>query len=78
MIISRDYMLKKPEGPSKPKRFLDVHVVPRVANIAGAMEVALDRASVRLGVRPSLLLVCLAGLLSFGLIGFLRGRRRIA
>ena len=77
-MVGRDYMLKKPDGPSKPKLFLDIQVVPRVANVAGALEVALDRASVRSGLRPSVIVACLAGLLSFGFIGWLRGRRRAA
>ena len=47
MIIGRDYLLKKPAGPSAPKLFLDTQVVPLAANIAGTLEVALDRASVR-------------------------------
>lgn len=75
MTIGRDYMLKTPDGPSKPKLFLDTQVVPRIANIAGGVEVALDHASVRMGVRPSVILAGVTCLLSFGMFGLLRNRR---
>lgn len=56
MTVSRDYLMKQPSGPSAPKLFLDTRVVPRAVNIAGAMEVALDRAATRTGLRPAVLL----------------------
>ncbi len=68
MIIGRDYLLKKPSAPSKPKLFLDTQVVPLVVNMAGGLEVALDRASERTGIRPSVILGGIASLLSFVLL----------
>ena len=44
VVIGRDYLLKKPGRPSAPKLFLDTQVVPLAVNIAGGLEVALDRA----------------------------------
>ncbi|WP_244507680.1 hypothetical protein [Methylobacterium phyllostachyos] len=67
-------MLKKPSGPSAPKVFLDTQVVPLAANIAGAVEVALDRAAVRTGVRPAVILAGATGLIGFGLLRLFRHR----
>ena len=78
MTIGRDYMLKTPPGRSGPKRFLDRQIVPLAANLAGGLEVALDRAAARASVRPSVILVCITGLLSFSLLQLLRPRRRVA
>lgn len=72
MVVGRDYMLKKPEGPSAPKLFLDTRVVPAVVNLLGGAEVALDRASARTGLRPGVLLAAAVGLGSFGLYRLLR------
>ncbi|BAU92202.1 hypothetical protein MPPM_3597 [Methylorubrum populi] len=74
MIIGRDYLLKKPSGPSAPKFFLDTQVVPFATNIAGSLEVALDRAAIRTGIRPAVLLAGMAGLTSFALFHLLRQR----
>lgn len=74
MTIGRDYMLKKPAGPSAPKLFLDTKIVPLAVNIAGGVEVALDRASVRTGVRPSVILAGVTGILSLVLLRLLRHR----
>jgi len=74
LVIGRDYLLKKPSGPSAPKLFLDTQVVPLVANIAGGLEVALDRAAVRTGVRPAFILAGATGLIGFGLIRLLTHR----
>ena len=63
MIIGRDYMLRKPQGPSAPKVFFDTRVIPLAVNAVGALEVALDRAARRTGVRPA---VILAGLIGAG------------
>ncbi|TXN02786.1 hypothetical protein FV242_13875 [Methylobacterium sp. WL64] len=60
MTVGYDYMLRKPSGPSAPKMFLDTRVVPAVVNIAGGVEVALNRASARTGLHPMLLLVGIA------------------
>lgn len=68
MIIGRDYLLKKPSGPSAPKLFLDTQVVPLAANLAGSLEVALDRAAARTGVRPALIVAGATGLIGLGLI----------
>jgi hypothetical protein len=68
LIIGRDYMLRKPSGPSAPKLFLDTQVVPVAVNIAGSLEVALDRAARRTGVRPALILAGATGLIGLGLV----------
>ena len=54
-------MLKKSEGPSEAKLFFDTRAVPLAANLAGSLEVALERASVRSGIRPSLILAACLG-----------------
>ena len=74
MIIGRDYLLKKPAGPSVPKLFLDTRVVPLAVNMAGGLEVALDRASARTGVRPAMILAGIMSLMSLVLFGLLRNR----
>ncbi|MEE7494658.1 hypothetical protein [Methylobacterium oryzae] len=74
MAVGRDYLLKKPSGPSGLKLFLDTQVVPLAANIAGSLEVALDRAAARTGVRPALILAGATGLIGLGLIRLLTRR----
>jgi hypothetical protein len=74
LIVGRDYLLKKPTGLSAPKMFLDTQVVPLAANIAGGLEVALDRAAVRTGVRPALILVGATGIIGLGLFRLLTRR----
>ena len=74
MLIGRDYLLKKPSGPSKPKLFFDTKAVPLVVNLAGGLEVALDRASSRTGVSPAVILSGIGGILSFVLFLVLRSR----
>lgn len=76
MIIGRDYLLEKPPGPSAPKLFLDTQVVPAVTNVAGGLEVALDRAAARTGVRPAVILLGVAGFASLVLFR-LFGRRSV-
>ena len=78
MMIGREYLLKHSTGPSGPKLFLDTQVVPFAANIAGSLEVALDRTSVRCGVRPVVILAAAAGLVSLALVSLLRRRRSVA
>lgn len=73
MVVSRDYMLKQPSGPSAPKLFLDTKVIPATVNVLGAVEVALDRASTRTGVGTARLLAGAAGLGALG-IGVLLSR----
>ena len=75
MVIGRDYLLEKPSGPSAPKLFLDTQVVPLAVNIAGGLEVALDRAAARTGLRPAVILTGVVGLASLALVRVLRGRR---
>ena len=77
MPIGRDYLLKKPARPSAPKLFLDTQVVPLAANIAGGLEVALDRAASRLGVRPVVVLASATGIASLSVIYLMRRRRSI-
>jgi hypothetical protein len=71
MVVSRDYMLKKESGPSAPKLFLDTKVIPAAVNMLGTMEVFLDRASARSGLRPRWLLAGAVGLGAIGLFGVL-------
>ena len=75
-MIGRDYLLKKPAGPSKPKLFFDTKVVPVAVNAAGRLEVALDHASVRTGLRPSVILAGVLTTLLLALLSLLRGRAR--
>jgi hypothetical protein len=74
MIIGRDYLLKKPPGPLAPKLFLDTKIVPLAVNTAGGLEVALDRASVRTGIRPAVILAGITGIVSLALFRLLRNR----
>ena len=74
MTVKRDYLLKTPAGPSAPKLFLDRRVIPLAVNLLGEVEVALERVSVRTGVRPAVILAGTAGLLSLTLFQLLRGR----
>jgi len=67
MVVGRNYLLKKPTGPSTPKLFLDTKLVPAAVNVLGAAEVALNRASVRTGVSSGMLLAGAASLGSLGL-----------
>jgi hypothetical protein len=67
MPVDRDYMLKKPAGPSPPKLFLDTQVVPAAVNALGRMEVALNRTAAQTGVRPAVILAAATGVLAFGL-----------
>lgn len=76
MTVGRDYMLRKGNGPSAPKFFLDTQVVPRLVDAAGGLEVTLDRAARVTGVRPSILLAGAAGTLSIATIGALRALLR--
>ncbi len=75
MIIGRNYLLKKPPSPSAPKFFLDTQVVPFAVNLAGEVEVMLDRAARRSGVRPAVIVAGVTGLASYGLFHLLRSRR---
>jgi hypothetical protein len=72
MVVGRDYMLEKPSGPSAPKLFLDTKVVPAAVNSLGSLEVVLDRASARTGLRPGVLLAGAVGLASIALYRLLR------
>ena len=76
MIIGRDYLLKKPGGPSAPKFFFDTKVIPFAANLAGAIEVSLDRAAARTGVRPAVILAGVVGVGSLLFLGVLRSLNR--
>ena len=78
LTIGRDYLLKKPAGPSAPKLFLDTQVVPAVVNMAGGLEVALDRASARTGLRPAVILAGVTGVVSLVVFRLLSGRGRAA
>ena len=77
MVVGRDYLLKKPSGPSSPKLFFDTQVVPAAVNMAGSLEVALDGTARRLGVRPSVLLAGGAALLSLVVLRAVRPPRRM-
>ncbi|KMO29822.1 hypothetical protein VQ02_29105 [Methylobacterium variabile] len=62
MLITRDYMLEKPPGPSRPKLFLDQSVVPGLANAAGAVEAGIERIVVASRRNPLLALSLVAGI----------------
>ncbi len=76
MTVGRDYMLAKPDRPSLPKEFIDTRVIPLAVNITGEVEVMVNRAAVRLRVRPSAIVAGIAGLACLGLVGVVRGRSR--
>jgi hypothetical protein len=71
VLVDREYLLKKPAGPSAPKLFLDTQIVPAAVNAIGSVEVALSRISARTGVRPALLLAGAAGIMAFGMFRLL-------
>ena len=73
-MVGRGYMLDKPSGPSAPKVFFDVHVVPLAVNAAGGLEGLLVRSSARLGVRPAVVLAGVASLLSVAVFSLVRRR----
>lgn len=75
MLIGRDYLLTNPVRPSGLKLFLDTQVVPFAANVAGGLEVAVDRAARRLGVRPAVVVAGAAGLASLSVLVLVRRRR---
>jgi hypothetical protein len=77
MLIGRDYLLKKPGRPSGPKLFLDTQVVPLAVNVAGGLEVVVDRTARRLGVRPALILAGAAGLASLSVLVLARRNRAV-
>ena len=56
MTVGRDYLMKQSSGPSAPKLFLDTRIIPGAVNVAGSVEVALDRAAQRTGLRPAVIL----------------------
>lgn len=78
MTVGRDYMLRKDTGPSAPKLFLDTKVVPLAVNAAGLVEVGLDRAAVRTGLRPIAIAAAATGGLLLSLVALLRTRRVVA
>ncbi|MGU3469205.1 hypothetical protein ACLBXO_30640 [Methylobacterium sp. C33D] len=49
--------------------------MPLATNIAGSLEVALDRAAARTGVRPALILAGATGLIGLGLVRLFTHRR---
>ncbi len=75
-MVTRDYMLRKGAGPSAAKLFFDTRAVPLAANMAGGLEVALDRAAARSGLRPSLILAGVAGLGALAVLRLVRASRR--
>jgi hypothetical protein len=56
MTVGRDYLMKQPSHPSAPKVFFDTRIIPGAVNVAGSVEVALDRAAMRTGLRPVVIL----------------------
>ena len=77
MAVGRDYLLKKPRRPSAPKVFVDTQIVPLAVNVAGGLEVAVDRTAGRLGVRPAAVLAGAIGLAALSCVVLLRGRGRM-
>ena len=74
-MVGKDYMLRKPSGPSAPKLFFDTEVIPMATNAVGRLEILLDRAADRSGIRPSILLAGMAGLTSLILFRLWPSRR---
>jgi hypothetical protein len=72
MTVGRHYLLRKPAGPSAPKLFFDTRIVPLATNIAGELEVLLDRTATRTGIRPVVILAGAAGIASVVLYRLLR------
>lgn len=64
-MVSKNYLLHKPEGPSAPKRFFDQEIIPAIANMLGSGEGALLAASRRIERKPgqALLFAFFAGAL---------------
>ena len=60
-MVGRDYLLKKGEGPSAPKLFLDQRVIPLAIDAAGAVEGVLERVAVRVRRMPVSALVAALG-----------------
>ena len=74
MLVDRDYLLKKPSGPSAPKLFLDTRIVPAGVNTLGSVEVALNRVAARTSIRPALILAAGAGAIVYGLFRLVASR----
>ena len=70
MTVGRQYMLVKPSGPSRPKLFLDQTILPLAIDAAGGCEVAVQRLSQRIGLRPAALVgaALLTGLLMISML----------
>jgi hypothetical protein len=75
-MVGRDYLLKKPPGPSASRLFVNTRLLPLAVNIAGGLEVALDRASVRSGIRPAMIVAGVTGVVTFVLFRLLRDREQ--
>ena len=78
MTIDRDYMLRKPPGPSATQLFVDTRIVPLVVNMAWDLEVTLNRASVRTGLRPAIIVCGATGILFLTLLRLFRDLRGAA
>ena len=76
LTVTRDYMLRKDAGPSAAKLLFDTRAVPLAVNMAGSLEVALNRAAARSGLRPSLILAVLAGAGALAVLRLVRASRR--
>ena len=76
MVVGRDYMLKKPDGPSASKHFLHTQLVPRAVNLAGGLEVALSRAATRTGIRPAVILAGIAAATVMAMVQLRHSRAR--
>ncbi len=62
MLVERDYMLRKPPGPSRPKLFLDQVVVPGLANAAGTVEAGIEQVVIGTRRHPLLAVSLVAGI----------------
>ncbi len=76
-MVGKDYLLEKPPGPTAPVRFVHQQVMPVMIDIAGAGEVALQRLSNRLAVKPAAILGGLAGAGAIFILAALRRRQRM-
>ncbi len=72
-MVTRSYLLEKPNGPSATLRYLHWNAVPPVINALGAIEGQLEHVAVSVRQSPAR---ALTAALTFGLVLGLLPRRR--
>lgn len=76
MLINRDYLLKRPSGPSASKQFLDQKILPLAVNALGRVEVAISRTSARTSVRSAVIVASMVAVVSISLARLLGMRNQ--